>query len=236
MDKDEKEKFFGKAIPQMIHDIRNPLNIIIGFSSILQIDESINDEVRSYIKNILFSGMHIEQILSNIDYFMMDTLDLPIENIFLKKEYDIFVKQNNDIINDKEIIINNNIDEDLIFRLPQGIFTRLLDNFFQFSLKGMKSVQHREININITVSGSELILHYHDTSLPIFIEGDYFTFDEILKAKRSLSPLFIEKLIREYSGNIYYYYGKKWATELDAIDSKSKTQHGFKLNIPVYSP
>ena len=53
--KKDKEKIFGKAIPQLIHDIRNPLNIVIGFSSILQIDETINDEIRSYIQNILYS-------------------------------------------------------------------------------------------------------------------------------------------------------------------------------------
>ena len=52
--KKDKEKIFGKAIPQLIHDIRNPLNIVIGFSSILQIDETINDEIRSYIQNILY--------------------------------------------------------------------------------------------------------------------------------------------------------------------------------------
>ena len=89
MNKEDKEKMFGKAIPQIIHDIRNPLNIIIGFSSILQLDDSINEEVRSYLKNIILSGMHIEQLLSNIDYFMMDTLDLPIVKVNLKRIFGI---------------------------------------------------------------------------------------------------------------------------------------------------
>ena len=62
--KKDKEKIFGKAIPQLIHDIRNPLNIVIGFSSILQIDETINDEIRSYIQNILYSSFKIEELLS----------------------------------------------------------------------------------------------------------------------------------------------------------------------------
>ncbi|HBD92878.1 MAG: hypothetical protein A2015_13700 [Spirochaetes bacterium GWF1_31_7] len=235
MNKEEKEKYFGKAIPQIIHDIRNPLNIIIGFSSILQIDESINEEVRSYIKNIILSGMHIEQLLSNIDYFMMDTLDMPIESVFIKKEYEIFIKQNFDIINDKQIIINNNLKDDTILKLPQGIFTRILDNFFQFSLKGMKSVTNRQINIDLFINDKALLFYYHDTSTPIYIESDYFSFDEILKGKRSLAPMFIEKLIKEYNGTIHYLYGKKWAAELDVIQSNIKTQHGFKIIIPIQS-
>lgn len=236
MTKDEKEKYFGKAIPQIIHDIRNPLNIIIGFSSILQIDESINEEVRSYIKNIILSGIHIEQLLSNIDFFMMETLDLPIESIFLKKEYEIFLKQNIDIINEKQIIMNNNISEDVIFKLPQGIFARMLDNLFNFSLKGMKSISNKQIYIELKISDKDLLLYYHDTSSPIFIESDYFTFDEILKAKRSLAPMFIEKLVKEYSGQIAYFYGKKWTAELEEeTKSVQKTQHGFKIRIPKVS-
>lgn len=233
MIKEDKEKFFGKAIPQIIHDIRNPLNIIIGFSSILQIDESINDEVRSYIKNIILSGMHIEQLLSNIDYFMMDTLDLPIETVFLKKEFEIFEKQNSDIMNDKQIILNSSINEDSIFRLPQGIFMRILDNFFQFSLKGLKSVTNKQIYIDVSLNRTNLTIYYHDTSSPVFIEGDYFTFEEILKGKRSLAPLFIEKLIHEYDGSIAYLYGKKWTGEQDNMKIPVKTQHGFKICLPV---
>ena len=76
--KKDKEKIFGKAIPQLIHDIRNPLNIVIGFSSILQIDETINDEIRSYIQNILYSSFKIEELLSNIDNYFLDEVLLPI--------------------------------------------------------------------------------------------------------------------------------------------------------------
>ena len=70
--KEDKDKIFGKAIPQIIQDIRNPLNIVIGFSSILQIDETINTEIRSYLHNILYSSFKIEDLLSNIDNYFLD--------------------------------------------------------------------------------------------------------------------------------------------------------------------
>ena len=49
---DEYKKYFGKAMPQIIHDIRNPLNIIIGFSSIMQIDDTISQENAQYLQKI----------------------------------------------------------------------------------------------------------------------------------------------------------------------------------------
>ena len=124
MNKEDKEKMFGKAIPQIIHDIRNPLNIIIGFSSILQLDDSINEEVRSYLKNIILSGMHIEQLLSNIDYFMMDTLDLPIVKVNLKKEYSIFLSQHIDNIN-KHVIINLILMKNLDFICQKDFYANI---------------------------------------------------------------------------------------------------------------
>ena len=64
----------------------------------------------------------------------------------------------------------------------------------------------------------------------MFIEGEYFTFEETIKGKRSLAPLFIEKLIHEYGGEVRYFYGNKWATEIEEHETSIKTQHGFRYN------
>ena len=57
---DEYKKYFGKAMPQIIHDIRNPLNIIIGFSSIMQIDDTISQENAQYLQKIYLQvSVHI---------------------------------------------------------------------------------------------------------------------------------------------------------------------------------
>ena len=101
--KKDKEKIFGKAIPQIIQDIRNPLNIVIGFSSILQIDETINTEIRSYLQNILYSSFKIEDLLSNIDNYFSEEDNLYFENIHIQSEWNRFLKQKTYDINDKEI-------------------------------------------------------------------------------------------------------------------------------------
>ena len=72
---DSKYKtLFGDAMPQVVHDIRNPLNIIIGYSSILQMDSSLSEESRQYIQKVYQSGLAIEDLLSDIDFFDLDLL------------------------------------------------------------------------------------------------------------------------------------------------------------------
>lgn len=234
MDKNnDKDIMFGKAIPQIIHDIRNPLNVIIGFSSVLQIDESINDEIRSYIGNILYSGFQIEELLSNIDYYIIENLDVPFSQINIKKEFDTFLKQNNTIINEKEIVFTHNIHDSMFFTLPKEILLKIFYNLFQFSLKGIKSLPYKEIGIHFIIDETGLTLYYTDTASPIFIETDYFTYEEIAKAKRGLAPLFLEKLIKEYHGTLLYLFGKKWNDISENIIQHKKTQHGFLIHLPI---
>ena len=227
----KNDDVFGKAIPQLIHDIRNPLNIIIGFSSILQIDETVNDEVRNYLKKIYHSGMFIEQLLSNIDYFSMDKKDIEVKTFDINSEIDNFFKSKTEIIADKKIIVNiinkNNIEIDFSTEL----LTKILENLFLFSMKGFKSSKNKEIFVIVKSVNNKLILYYSDSSENITINSDYFTFEEVIKAKRSLCPIFIKKYISLFDGDIKYYYLKNWVEKIN--DIKINTNHGFIIEMPI---
>ncbi len=230
--KDKKEEIFGKAIGQLIHDIRNPLNIIMGFSSILQIDETINDEIRSYIQNILYSSFKIEELLSNIDnYFSDDDESLSIERFSVLHEWNRFLKQQANNINDKEIRIITQIEENLEIDFIKEKFSYLLGNLFNFSLKGMKKTTNNEIIIRAEKKEQNIIFYYTDSTSPIFIENDYFSYKEIEICKRGLFPLFIEKIIDEANGNVNYFFGRKWHDLTIDFFSK-RTDHGFVFSLP----
>jgi len=227
------EEIFGKAIGQLIHDIRNPLNTIIGFSSILKIDENLNDEIKGYIKKIFHSGMIIEKLLSNIDYYMID--EISSDSI----DFDILsVSQNyfntlNDIFEEKQLNIEFISEEKIIVNSSIEIFNKILDNLFHYSLKGLRASKKREISVFFKKENNDVIMIYSDSSTPIFIENDYFSFDEILKSKRGLGILFIEKYIRYYNGNIKYFYGNKWQTCISLYTQKIKNNHGFLIKLPI---
>jgi light-regulated signal transduction histidine kinase (bacteriophytochrome) len=233
--KDNKttDEIFGKAIPQLIHDIRNPLNIVVGFSSIVQIDESINAEVRSYLKKIFQSGMYIEQLLSNVDFYMMDNVELEENEFDILAESENFYKLKNEVITEKNIIIVQICPDKIKARFSMEIFTRILENFFQFSQKGFNSSKLKQIQIFYKLQDNNLVIYYTDSSEPIFIENDYFDFEEVLKAKRGLGLEFNRKFITTYGGKIIYQYGKKWQNIADTLNPSIKTNHGFVIELPI---
>ncbi len=232
--KKDKEKIFGKAIPQIIQDIRNPLNIVIGFSSILQIDETINTEIRSYLQNILYSSFKIEDLLSNIDNYFSEEDNLYFENIHIQSEWNRFLKQKTYDINDKEIRVIAQIPENIEIKFVRERFYHLLNNLFSFSFKEMKKTTNNEIRIKIDKDEQNIIFYYTDSTSPIFIESDYFTYKEVENCKRGLFPLFIEKIVNDANGNIKYLFGKKWNDLTENLFSK-KTDHGFIFNLPLSS-
>jgi signal transduction histidine kinase len=229
----ENEVIFGKAIPQLIHDIRNPLNIIIGFSSMIQIDSNLSPEVISYLKKISQSGMFIEELLSNIDYYMMEKNSSEESICDLKELTSSFFIQKADIIKDKNIILHQSIDDNIKTRISSNIFIKILENFFQFSVKGFNTSKSRQIQIVICKEKEYILIYYFDTTEPIAIESSYFSTDEVLNVKRGLGLEFNKKFILDYNGDIEYKFAKNWQYVQENLDIKFFANHGFTVKLPV---
>lgn len=233
-EKYDPDNIFGKAIGQLIHDIRNPLNTIIGFSSIIRIDETVSEEMKGYVNKIFHSGMSIEKMLSNIDHFMMENIrreDIDFEILTATKNYFNTLKDFM-IENQIEIEYLNEYKINVFFSLE--IFNKILDNLFHFSYKGLRTSKTRDIQILFKEKNNkEILIFYSDSSTPVFIEGEYFNFEEILKSRRGLGVMFIEKYITSCNGKIEYKYGKKWQSIVADLDIKMKNNHGFILQMPI---
>jgi sensor histidine kinase regulating citrate/malate metabolism len=228
----KSEEIFGKAIGQLVHDIRNPLNTIIGFSSIIKIDDTISVELKDYINKIFNSGMAIEKLLSNIDYFMMDRVVTDIVEFNVMDSIKKYLEMQFDLQNEKEIVVNYLIKEAIDFKFSLEIFNKIIDNLFSFSLKGLRVAKKKELEIFIKKENDTLILLYTDSSSPVFIEDNYFTFEDTLNAKRGLGPMFIEKYVNIYKGSIEYHYGKKWQSVCFNYSNNIKNNHGFIIKLP----
>ncbi len=231
---ENRNDIFGKGIPQLVHDIRNPLNIIIGFSSIIQIDETVNDEIRTYLKKIFQSGMAIEQLLSNIDFFMMDRDDLEETSLDVVAETSNFLKLKSDVISEKQIFIEFNKDEKILIKFSLDIFTRILENLFLFSFKAFRTLKTKEIRLFYKIVKNDFYIIYTDSSENIYLNGKYFTFNEVLEAKRGLGPKFIERFVDIYNGEIFYLNNKELVKKLRELDLffDVKNYAGFILKIP----
>ena len=53
-------------LSNMSHDIRTPMNAILGFATLLAKDAENPDKVRDYIRKITFSGQHLLSLINDI--------------------------------------------------------------------------------------------------------------------------------------------------------------------------
>ena len=87
-------------LANMSHDIRTPMNAIIGFSTLLAKDAEKPDKVREYIRKIAFSGHHLLSLINDIlDMSKIESgkTTLQIEEFklpeFLEELYAIIISQ-----------------------------------------------------------------------------------------------------------------------------------------------
>lgn len=227
------DEIFGKAIGQIIHDIRNSLNIVIGFSSLIQSDEKIDNEIKEYFNKILQTGFSIEKLLSNIDDYNIDYIDKSNSNIDIILETKKYFTEQTEIINEINVKIECLNENEITIKTSLEFYRKLLDNLLQFSLKDLRNKEQKEIQIAFNLKGKELVILYSDSSSPIYIADNYFTFEEIIESKRGLNLIFIEKDVKLLNGNIEYYYGNKWHEITSKYSNKITYSHGFVIKIPI---
>ncbi|MGR9522340.1 histidine kinase dimerization/phospho-acceptor domain-containing protein [Priestia megaterium] len=67
--KEEAEKVnMAKSsfLSKMSHELRTPLNGILGFAQLLEMDESLNEQQRDFVQEILSGGSHLLSLINDI--------------------------------------------------------------------------------------------------------------------------------------------------------------------------
>jgi len=128
-------------IVNMSHALRTPLNVIIGFSEMLQ-DElvgKLNDKQSKYVTNVRESGRELQQLIANVvDVFKIDTGKVPLETTEfpLKDTIDLALETYADIAQDKGLEVSVEVAPEVsrICADPQKLST-ILDNLLSNALK-----------------------------------------------------------------------------------------------------
>ncbi|MBU0632747.1 response regulator [bacterium] len=108
---------------EMLHDIRNKLNRILGYSEILQEEDSLSEEQIKMAKSIATSAQQIELLLSTKKKKLIDDDIIPPKNTINKKTKILIVDDNED---------NRNILELFLKKFPLQIF---------FAQNGLTSIE-----------------------------------------------------------------------------------------------
>lgn len=133
-------------IVNMSHSLRTPLNVIIGFSEMLQ-DElvgDLNDKQSKYVSNIRESGTELHRLIANIvDVFKLDTGKVALETteFMLKDTIDSVLAAYESTARDNriEVIVEVAPEVSRICADPQKLSTvldNLLSNAFKFTPSG----------------------------------------------------------------------------------------------------
>ena len=170
-------------------------------------------------------------MLSDIDFFDLDLSEFESERVNIAELVKQYVEYYKETLGNDIYIEMTNIADVTTF-LPPVIFKKLFNNLFGFSNKGFKtSSVNKKIFISVTADGDVFRIMYSDTTMSVSLDGDYFTFDDSVHARRGLFPLFLENAAKSLGGTIRYLQQKLWQDMRNSF--APNTQHGFIIDIPI---
>ncbi len=189
----ESDKLKTAFLRNITHEVRTPLNSIIGFSNLLNQDDLTDNDIKSYTEIIKQSGNKLIDIINNIiDISKIQTKQIILEekvfslNTLIEELYSFYINK----ANEKEIEFryNNNLSDEhsLIYgdelRISQ-ILNNLLDNAFKFTTNG-------EISFGYNLREHFIEFFVIDTGIGISTEKQINIFDRFLQLDDSISRQF----------------------------------------------
>lgn len=148
----------SEFLSNMSHELRTPLNAILGFGQVIQLDESLPEQVKLNVDDILEGGNHLLKLINEIlDLSKVEAghIDLSLEPI----EYNSLITECISLINPIAIqnqiqIINSPSLKEIIFRGDKTrikqVIVNLLSNAIKYNRIG------GQVNIDVTQPNNEL--------------------------------------------------------------------------------
>ncbi len=205
-------------LENLSHEVRTPLNAIIGFAEMLQYNSNLPENAMQYIDYIINAG---EALLRNIDA-IIQLSDIqannhhlhisnfyavrPIEKIIIEFKSSGKLKKSDRV----EIRTKFNIDKELKIsadeKVLSNILYHLIDNALKFTEKGYIEIGIEPYNENY------LLYHVKDTGIGINQKDIKFVFDKFRKVNHEQSKLYrglgmgltiVKHLVESMSGEIW---------------------------------
>lgn len=160
----------GKMTSSIVHDLRNPLNAIVGFAEIAQLDatEGGNQNVSEMLDPVINEARRVEDMINEVlDYARGHAANIKPELVNLK-EYIIantgHLKSRLEATN-IELIINHHEDESASFRIDPEKTLRILENLVRNSQEALNAEtgqKDKKVWISTTATDNEVVLRIAD--------------------------------------------------------------------------
>jgi signal transduction histidine kinase len=157
----------SKFLASMNHELRSPLNAVIGFSQLLEIDEE-DEQKRSYIKNIITSGDHILLLIDEIlDLSKIESgnEELSMETHNLNKILKDALAMISSAADKRSIQIDNKIDflHDTNIKVDQLRFKQVLLNILSNAIKYNR--ENGKVTIDSSSNNNMISISITDTGI-----------------------------------------------------------------------
>ena len=172
---EESDRLKSAFLDNMSHEVRTPLNSIIGFSELLA-DPFFEDQKNEFIQSIITSGNNLLGVISDImDISKMESGEIKIRNsqINVQKFISIVKEQFAFQVECKKLELNLNypdkVEETVVFadseRLKQ-IFNNLMSNAIKFTKIGSIEIGYQPkgemVEFYVKDTGIGIPVEYHD--------------------------------------------------------------------------
>jgi len=162
---EENDKLKTSFLQNMSHEVRTPLNAIVGFSQLMTDKNQSPDKINSFSQIILTSSyklldiiadvIEISQIHANQVKVKLQNFDFIAFLIELVNSFQEKAKEKN-----LQLLLSMNIQENEYFILSDSeklkkIFNHLIDNAIKFTIKGSVKIECQNISNSIQISFSD---------------------------------------------------------------------------------
>lgn len=182
----EASKAKSEFIATMSHELKTPLNVIIGFSDLLSKTNVEPDKQIKYLQNINNSGKHLLNLTNdiiNISIIESGTFELNYEVVDLAALVEEAVNSLKLISEDKKLKIDQQLMQAKIIsdkKILTQIMYNLLSNAIKFTLEG------GEIKVKLAIADAHLIISVEDTGIGIDSEHLDIIFENFKQIDSSL--------------------------------------------------
>lgn len=219
----ENEKLQNKFLANVSHDLRTPLNSIIGMSEALsgKFFGELNPKQQDYIEDIKIAGLKLLGMINEIlDITKIESHSLKLNLSEFNISDAVFEVCNiiKPLVLKKELVLDTNIDKNISIVADYVKFQQILLNLLSNAVKYAKS----KIIINVSLKDSNILISIKDDGIGIPKEhhrkifGKFYQVqDTLLKTETStgLGLTIVKEFVKLHGGKVKVISAKDEGTE-----------------------
>jgi len=192
----EVTKSKSEFLSNMSHDMRTPMNAVLGFAQLINMDESLAQEHKDNANEILTAGQYLLELINEIlklSHIESEKIKLDFKSTTVYEVINESVSLVRPLLNSKNISINWNYENDSqwLVEIDKFRLKEILINLLSNAIKYNK--ENGEITINCEVCHGRLRINIIDT-------GKGLSPDQLIKIFEPFNRVGAEKTKIEGSG------------------------------------